>query len=812
MASLNLPVACRTLFIGMGKIRIIEAAVFLASIASLPAYASGDAERARPPKAENGLIDLRAWDFDTKGLVVLAGTWDFAWNEFLDPALPGPTDEGAGEHAYVPGVWNTQPAAANRHPEYGFATYRLKAMIRDSGQPMALKMEDVTTAYTLYVDGKLLVSSGRIGKSFEEMTPEFLPKTVYFTPKGDTIDILFHVSNYWNNRGGLWKNIYLGSQARVIAYDQGKKGFDYFVTGALVIIFIYHFILFFLERRNWSALLFGAFCFLMATRAVFTDERIIYDFIPYIGWNVAQRIELLTTYVGVPVFVVFFRSLYPKEVARIPTYAFACAGIAWSLVTLAVPPTLISFTFDVFQWVLLAACAFALYGLARAIASRRYGSIYFAVGIAILVAAIVNDILYSQFVVYTAFLTPFGLVIGIFFAEVALNVKFVRTEQAFQKSEEKSRAILSATPDSMLQVNADGTIADHRVKADMETVFSAYPAEGMHVSAAFGREIADSILDAARSAALSERPRVSVHAVERGGRKFHCEMRITESGEGRILVILRDVTAAVDAEEELRMQQEQLVHADKLVALGTLTAGVAHEINNPNNAILLASQTNEDALAKIVPMVREAVEDKETVAGGFSLPELVADVRESASRITRNSRRIKQIVEDLKSFAGKDSGALDQSVDINTMTESALRLLENPIKKSTRRFELSLTQGLPKVRGNEQRLEQVVINIVQNACHALENPDKAIRVRTGCDEKTGEVFVEVADEGIGMDEDTRRRIFDPFFTTRRGTGGTGLGMPISARIVADHKGRIEIATEKGKGTTMRIVLPAHGKE
>jgi signal transduction histidine kinase len=679
--------------------------------------------------------------------------------------------------------------------------------------PFALKIEEMTTAYTLYIDGKPLGSSGRIGRSFDEMTPEFLPKTVYFLPESDTIDIVFHVSNFWNNRGGLWKNIYIGTQAKVIAYDQVKKGFDYFVTGALLIIFIYHLILFFLERRNWSALFFGIFCFLMAARALLNDERIIYDFISYMGWSIAQRLELLTTYIGVPVFVIFFRSLYPDEVNKIIAFVFVGAGIVWSIVTLIIPPTLISFSFDVFQWVLFAACAFVLYGLVRAIMAQRYGSILFAIGITILVVAIVNDILYSQFIIYTAFLTPFGLVIGIFFAEVALNVKFVRTEQAFQKSEEKSRAILSATPDSMLQVLKDGTIADHRIKSDMSPVFVTSPSEGMHVSEAFDADITKSILDTAAGISDSEKPRVFVHSIPVSDKRFHCEVRIAGSGEGKILVILRDITAKIEAEEELRLQQEQLVHADKLVALGTLTAGVAHEINNPNNAILLASQANDEAFSKIVPVLKEAFEANSVeIAGGFTFDEIAQSIGESSARITRNSRRIKQIVEDLKSFAGKDSGIFDQEVELGSVVESAIRLLENPIRKSTRRFSLFLAKGLPRVRGNAQRLEQVVINIVQNACYALSDPDKAIRVKTGSGDGRNEVFVEVDDEGVGMDENTKRRIFDPFFTTRRGAGGTGLGMPISARIVKDHKGRIEIVSEKGKGTRMRIILPAIKRE
>jgi signal transduction histidine kinase len=781
------------------------------------------------PRAEKGVIDLAGWDFERRGLVSLGGEWKFHWGELGDPAaaderVAGGTDAeaSAGECAsgcddayafiVVPGVWNAQPAGYPKWPATGFATYELTVLLGDAKGPLGLRIQEMSTAYELFVDGERLVSSGRVGRDRATSSPELLPKTVVFTPRGRTVRIVVHFSNHWSDRGGLWKDIRLGTADRVLRDAEDKKGFDFFVAGALIVICIYHVILSFLWRGNLSAFLFGLFCFLMAVRSVITGERLLFDFIPYFGWNVAQRIELLTSYLGVPVFTAFLRSLYPAELGKKIVRTFQVLGIAWSVVVLAVDSAFLSFTFDLFQFVLFVVCGYSVYGLVRARIARRYGAGIFLIGVCILAAAIINDILHAQFLIHTAFITPAGLVLGVFFSEVALNVHFVRTEQARKESEEKSSAILEAIPDSMFRIGRNGTVIDFVIKSDIWDVFLVPPDEGMNVSIVFRPEVARGIAASIVPVLESGRPDIRTTTIAGGDRELHLEVRTVKSGDERILVILRDITDRVKAEEELRAQEEQLIQAEKLASLGTLTAGVAHEINNPNNAILLAAQVNEEAFARVLPVLDEAVADAGPVdIGGFSYDEFKTTMAESFSRTIRNSRRIKRIVDDLKSFAGKDSGALDQSVDLDAVVESALRLLESVVKKKAARFSFVPAEGLPAVKGNGQRIEQVVVNIVQNALHALPEESGLVVVSTVFDECAGEASVVVADDGVGMDEETKRRIFDPFFTTRRSSGGTGLGLAISARIVADHGGRIEIESEKGRGTTVRVVFPVPGR-
>ena len=137
-------------------------------------------------------------------------------------------------------------------------------------------------------------------------------------------------------------------------------------------------------------------------------------------------------------------------------------------------------------------------------------------------------------------------------------------------------------------------------------------------------------------------------------------------------------------------------------------------------------------------------------------------------------------------------------------------MLDNEINKRTKNFHVEYGNELPEIRGSSQELEQVVINLLINALEALPSTDSGILVTTSYDPSAGEIVVEIRDEGTGIPENMLDKIMEPFFTTKQETGGTGLGLPISASIVRDHKGSLQFQSERGKGTRTFIRLPAPG--
>ena len=272
--------------------------------------------------------------------------------------------------------------------------------------------------------------------------------------------------------------------------------------------------------------------------------------------------------------------------------------------------------------------------------------------------------------------------------------------------------------------------------------------------------------------------------------------------------LTREIAERRQAEEELRRNQQQLLQADKMAALGVLVSGVAHEINNPNGLLLMDVQLLTDVLQDAEPVF----EEHSRRHGDFTLGSLrYSRLREAIPRMMSEmldaARRVKRIVEDLKDFARQGDPGLRDGVSLNEVAHTALRLVDALVRKSTSRFELDCASDLPPVRANPQRIEQVVVNLVLNACQALPDPGRGIAVRTYLDAGRRAACLEVRDEGVGILPEHLPRLTDPFFTTKRESGGTGLGLAVSAGIVKEHGGALTFESTPGRGTTARLSLP-----
>ena len=275
----------------------------------------------------------------------------------------------------------------------------------------------------------------------------------------------------------------------------------------------------------------------------------------------------------------------------------------------------------------------------------------------------------------------------------------------------------------------------------------------------------------------------------------------------------RDVTERKNAEERERLQHEKMFQADKMITLGTLVSGVAHEINNPTNFITLNTPLLREAWAGAKPVLEEYYKNKgDFRIGRFNYSVLRDKVDLLFDGVDEGAARIKGIVARLKDYARPDPAEMNQDVDINKEIKNAITLLKNPLEKNTKNFHVHYDRSIPKIKASSQKLEQVIINLIQNAYESLSNPNKAVFVTSFFDEKNNQIIVEVKDEGSGIHQDVMQRITDPFFTTKRITGGTGLGLAISARIIEEHAGQLQFISNFGKGTTAKVILPVNFKK
>jgi signal transduction histidine kinase len=263
---------------------------------------------------------------------------------------------------------------------------------------------------------------------------------------------------------------------------------------------------------------------------------------------------------------------------------------------------------------------------------------------------------------------------------------------------------------------------------------------------------------------------------------------------------------------ELRRQQMQLIQANKMTSLGMLVSGVAHEVNNPNQLVLMNAGVLASAWNDVVVMLDAHRREGHSFSiGGLPYEEMRETVPPLLRQIRDGARRIERIIVDLKEFA-RPGAAVSEQFQLNDVVQHALRLLTYVIQRRTERFQVALADGVPLLRGNPQQVEQVVVNLVINALEALKDRTGAVAVTTAFHADANTVVLEVRDDGVGIAREHLSRLGEPFFTTKTASGGTGLGLAITSSLVRLHNGRLTFVSEPDRGTraTVEFPLPAPG--
>ena len=278
---------------------------------------------------------------------------------------------------------------------------------------------------------------------------------------------------------------------------------------------------------------------------------------------------------------------------------------------------------------------------------------------------------------------------------------------------------------------------------------------------------------------------------------------------------------------ELQSAQQQLVQQEKLASIGQLTAGIAHELNNPINFVssssaslkrdfedvdeilkqVMALQPDSPELRKEVGALRERMEELDLGFTQEEIFQLLKGIEDGAGRTA-------EIVKGLRIFGRVDGDAFAPA-QLNELLESTLVILRSSLRDQVA-IDLELAEDLPKVRCQPGRLNQVFMNMITNATHAtlarkdLAPSDRLIYISSKRVETNGglRVVIRIEDNGIGMSPEVKRQIFDPFFTTKAVGEGTGLGLSIVLGILSDHQAEVDVQTEPGKGTAFTLTFTA----
>jgi two-component system NtrC family sensor kinase len=350
--------------------------------------------------------------------------------------------------------------------------------------------------------------------------------------------------------------------------------------------------------------------------------------------------------------------------------------------------------------------------------------------------------------------------------------------ESMRRAEWRFRTLFRAAPDAVLTVLQ----ATGRIREANDAVRAVF---GLETYQVIGRTLIELIVpedrpaleEALGRAFAGAQARVEVHVQTASGATRVVALAangLPGADPPSALLVGRDMTQ----EREMRLR---LMESDRLAAVGELVAGVAHEVNNPLSSI--------SAFAQL--LLRD---------------DLTPAHRESIEVIRSETMRASQVVKDLLTFARRSEPQRDP-LDLNGVVARTLRLRQYQFAEASVRVQQELSQNLPAVLGDARQLQQVCLNLVTNAVHAMaEQGGGTLTLRSS--ESNGRVMLEVADTGPGITPGARAHIFEPFFTTKGEGEGTGLGLSVSYGIVKAHGGGIEVVDTGPHGTTFRVWLPA----
>jgi signal transduction histidine kinase len=285
---------------------------------------------------------------------------------------------------------------------------------------------------------------------------------------------------------------------------------------------------------------------------------------------------------------------------------------------------------------------------------------------------------------------------------------------------------------------------------------------------------------------------------------------------GLLISITTQVALSLESErlyarkEQLeKINKEQLfrlMQAEKSASVGFLVAEVAHEVNNPNQSILLNAAQLEEMWKDTVAILDEFCREEPLQIGGLSYSRYRTAYPQMVRAIKSSAVQIDSLVNELREFMKPKLTLEKQQIDVNSVIESTILIASHFIKTATDHFTFR-TGTVPQVSGDQQKLQQVVLNLIRNSCQALPHKQASIEICTRYDAENKLVIIEVEDKGCGIEQDCLDKITEPFFSTKNDENGMGLGLYVCNSIVHEHGGTLHIESQPGFGTRVEVSLP-----
>jgi len=366
-----------------------------------------------------------------------------------------------------------------------------------------------------------------------------------------------------------------------------------------------------------------------------------------------------------------------------------------------------------------------------------------------------------------------------------IAIEHQRAQEALHRSEERNRAILRAIPDWIFILSAEGEFLDYHVKNPADLLVPPDVFLGKRIDEVLPPVIYEPLSRALGAALAADEPQRFEYTMEAGPAQRFYEVFVVRCDADKLLSIVRDVSDRKNAELDMTAQRRQLAHLNRVATIGELSGAIAHELSQPLAAIL----TNAQAARRL--LVQDPVDLKE--------------IRAILDDVIANDKRASVVIERLRALLRKDHSAFEL-LDLNDVAEEVLEIAHSDLVARRVSVTTRLKPSLQPVLGDRIQLQQVLLNLVVNACEAMSATplaDRQLIVTTTIRDAFAELSV--ADQGVGIPAEHLDAVFEPFVTFR--DQGLGLGLSITRSIVLAHGGRIAAENNRGGGSTFRCVLP-----
>ncbi|MBF0416974.1 MAG: hypothetical protein HQL86_01840 [Magnetococcales bacterium] len=388
------------------------------------------------------------------------------------------------------------------------------------------------------------------------------------------------------------------------------------------------------------------------------------------------------------------------------------------------------------------------------------------------------------------------LILVMFLLHVESNLEEkVRLNTELKQSIQKLKILFNQYPDTIMSVDRHGTVllSNQPELRWMEELFTPEQAELRDWHAQALRKVH----------ATGEMDHFQYPCSDNQWREVRFVPIRVDGVIAEVMILSADIS-------EKHAQQEQALRYARLASLGILAAGMAHEINNPNNTIQFNIATLMRGWPDMAAVMRQyRLDHGDFAVGGVPVEQATEMLPRLLESIQANAKRITGIVQNLKHMARPDPEGRLFKVELHKVIRNVVSIMQHPIRKHTDRFSVDLPEDLPDLQGNPLQLEQLFINLVLNALESLPNRSSRVGLDGQVSEDRQWITIRVTDEGCGMKEDALSNMFTPFFTTKGAQGGLGMGLAIVWDIVHRHKGTIHATSSLGHGTTFEVTLPVN---